>query len=221
MSDVPIVCLCFFPGRGATGMRFQTRASLILRLRNLDDVAAWREFAAGYGPFIRRVGFEAGTSSESLPDLVQDVLLTVVRVIPRFAYDPSRGRFRSWLARIVRSRSGDLARKTKRDAALKSRLSDDPLRRRSFDIEESRSGTGVLQAAVELVRATARPQTWSCFEKHVLQGERAADVANELKTTLNAVYLNSARLMKRVEFEAHRILEQGQGHEARTLSAGR
>jgi RNA polymerase sigma-70 factor (ECF subfamily) len=202
-------------------MRFRTRPSLIARLRDLNDAAAWREFEAGYRPFIRQVGVDAGATREALPDLVQDVLLTVVRVIPGFAYDPSRGRFRSWLARIVRSRWGDLARRSRRDANLKLLAGEGPLRRRKpSDGDDCGPATEAIQAAIGMLRATVRVQTWRCFELHVLHGRPAADVARELETSVNAVYVNSMRLMKRVEIEARRILDPGRGHETRPVSAG-
>jgi hypothetical protein len=75
-----------------------------------------------------------------------------------------------------------------------------------------------LREALNGLRATTRPKTWQCFEQHVLQHRPAADVARDLGTTVNAVYLNSMRVMKRVEAESHRLLDQGQGHESRTVS---
>jgi RNA polymerase sigma factor (sigma-70 family) len=200
-------------------MRFRTRPSLIARLRNLNDAEAWREFQSSYRPFIRQVGIDAGVRGETLADLVQDVWLTVVRVIPRFAYDPSRGRFRSWLARIVRSRCSDLARKKKRDASLKAQLSSRPVVWPSASDGQDRHPSAVtLRAALDVVRGTTRPRTWRCFEQHVLQSRPAHDVAREAGTTVNAVYLNSMRVMNRVEGECRRRLDEGQGHESRTVS---
>ena len=200
-------------------MRFRTRPSLIARLRNLDDAAAWREFEASYRPFIRQVGVDAGVPRESLADIAQDVLLTVVRVIPRFAYDPARGRFRSWLSRIVRSRCCDLSRRRRREARLKTQVAEWGLPGSKLSGEcDSLPGLEVLCAAMAVVRSSARPQTWTCFEQHVLQGRPAADVAPDVGTTVNAVYLNSMRMMNRVEAECRRVQDQGQGHESKAVS---
>jgi RNA polymerase sigma-70 factor (ECF subfamily) len=200
-------------------MRFRTRPSLIARLRNLEDAAAWREFEASYRPFIRRVGVDAGVPKETLADMAQDVLLTVVRVIPRFAYDPSRGRFRSWLARIVRSRCCDLSRRRRRDARLKTQLAEWVLPGAKISEErDSAPHEEALRAAIDVARSTARPQTWDCFEQHVLKGRPAAEVASEVGTTVNAVYLNSMRMMNRVEAECRRLQDQGQGHESKAVS---
>jgi RNA polymerase sigma factor (sigma-70 family) len=200
-------------------MRFRTRPSLIARLRDLKDDAAWREFEASYQPFIRQVGVAAGVARETLADMVQDVLLTVVRVIPGFAYDPARGRFRSWLARIVRSRCNDLARRNRRDAALRARLFDLPLAWvEHSEIKQCGSAVDALRTALEVLRRTTRPRSWQCFEQHVLHQRRAADVAQELGATVNAVYLNSARIMTRVEVECRRLLDERQGDESRTVS---
>jgi RNA polymerase sigma-70 factor (ECF subfamily) len=193
---------------------------LIARLRNLEDAAAWREFEASYRPFIRKVGADAGVSRETLADLVQDVLLTIVRMIPRFAYDPDRGRFRSWLARIVRTRSSDLARKSRRELLLESRL-----RRRFFEgtfrpsgMDEGSIRTTALAAALRIVRTGSRDETWQCFQRHILGREPAADVAQSLGISVNAVYLNSMRTMRRVQAECLRVVDQGQRHESGGMS---
>jgi len=191
-------------------MRFRTRPSLIARLRNLDDETAWREFEASYRPFIRQVGMDAGLPRETLADMAQDVLLTVVRVIPRFVYDPRRGQFRSWLAKIVRSRCSDLARRRRRDAELQSRLADRPWSKGS-DGPESDPAVPEIDAAIEVLRKASRPETWACFEQHVLHGRPAAEVAREVGTTVNAVYLNSMRIVNRVGRECRRHPGQGQG----------
>ncbi|OAI52362.1 hypothetical protein AYO47_06300 [Planctomyces sp. SCGC AG-212-M04] len=203
-------------------MRFRTRPSLIARLRNLEDADAWREFQESYQPFIRRVGVDAGASRETLGDLVQVVLLTIVRVIPRFAYDPDRGRFRSWLARVVRSRCSDLARKNRRDVEVVSQFCEQSfMQHRPEHVDDESQPEAELRAAMAIVRGSARPSTWQCFQQHILDHRPAVEVAQELGVSVNAVYLNSARTLKRVEAECRRLLDQGQGHESRTVSLNR
>ena len=48
----------------------ETRASLILRLQDADDVAAWEEFVGIYSPVIFRVA--AGRGFQSAADQVRD-----------------------------------------------------------------------------------------------------------------------------------------------------
>ncbi len=181
-------------------MRFRTRPSLIARIRDRTDDAAWREFMVSYQPFIRRIGADAGVPPGTLADMTQDVFLTVVRQLPQFVYDPARGRFRAWLARVVRSRCCDLSRRRRRELA--ARRAHTPVDRdggRGFSGEQADIET--LQLALARVRSWVRPTTWQCFERHVLEGRRAADVAREIGVSENAVYLNSMRVFRRIEAE--------------------
>ncbi len=203
-------------------MRFRTRPSLIARLRNPADESAWRAFIEQYQPFIHRVGTDAGVPRGTLADMTQDVYLTVVRVLPRFVYDPVRGRFRAWLARVVRSRCGDLFRRRRREAVLQINLyadrpwpSETP---RADELGSALPSSDTLREAMAIVSRSTRPSTWQCFQRHAMDGQRAAEVAKELGTTANAVYLNSTRLTRRIEYECRRLMFQEQGDEFAAMS---
>ena len=91
-----------------------TQASLLVRLKDLQDQQAWAEFAEKYTPWIyqwwcRRKGLQDADSQE----VVQEVLRKLARAMPRFDYDPSKGRFRDWLARIITNALKDHWRQSK------------------------------------------------------------------------------------------------------------
>lgn len=183
-------------------MTFKTRPSLIARLKNCADDGAWRDFVESYQAFICKVATEAGARRDTLADMAQEVFLTVLRVLPRFTYDPARGRFRHWLACVVRSRCVDAVRRQRRDRTTRRHLVlNGPTAQTSSDDDGPEFE---LKRALESVRRSARPESWQCFQQHALEGRRAADVARELQTTENAVYLNSTRLFRRIQAECRR-----------------
>ena len=75
----------------------ETRESLIARLPDYADHAAWHEFAELYEPLIYGIGRRHGLQPADANDLVQDVFSAVASSIESFDPDQSRGKFRSWL----------------------------------------------------------------------------------------------------------------------------
>jgi RNA polymerase sigma factor (sigma-70 family) len=73
--------------------------------------AAWERFFAAYDPLIRRLADRFKVPRGSRDDCAQLVWLALIQKLPAFRYDPARGRFRSWLASIVRGKAIDLRRR--------------------------------------------------------------------------------------------------------------
>lgn len=101
-----------------------TRPSMLLRLRNNQDVTAWQTFADVYGRLVYRYCRRRGLQEADAVDVMQEVLVQVSRSMPRFEYQPQRGRFRSWLATVTRSK---LNRFWKRAPTTRQLGVEDPL----------------------------------------------------------------------------------------------
>jgi RNA polymerase sigma-70 factor (ECF subfamily) len=81
----------------------ETRASLILRLRDAADVAAWDEVVAVYGPLVFRMAQKQGLQPTDAEDAVQEVFAAVARSVDQWTQQSHKGRFRSWLLGITRN----------------------------------------------------------------------------------------------------------------------
>src|ERR1700732_2246043 len=79
-----------------------TRASLLVRLRDPQDEAAWANFVDLYAPLVYGYARKQGLQDADAADLSQDVLAAVAGSIGRLEYDPKRGAFRNWLFTVVR-----------------------------------------------------------------------------------------------------------------------
>ena len=68
-----------------------TRASLLVRLRDPDDVDAWKEFVRHYASVIYGFARKRGLQDADAADLMQEVLRSVAGAVGRLDYDPRAG----------------------------------------------------------------------------------------------------------------------------------
>ena len=182
-----------------------TRASLILRLKDAEDVAAWDEFAAIYAPVIFRVATSRGFQAADAENLVQEVFLAVANSVASWLERDDRGRFRAWLLRIARNESIDMlteraTRPLGRDGSTADRdLANLPARDEfssALDLEYDRA---VFHWAAEQVRAAVSVQTWDAFWLTSIDGLSVNEVAERLNTRPGNVYVSRSRVMSRVK----------------------
>ena len=80
-----------------------THPSLLSRVRDPSDAAAWREFEARYGPLIMGYCRRLGRPLTDAEDVRQIVMTDLSKALPNFRFDPKRGKFRTYLGRVVRN----------------------------------------------------------------------------------------------------------------------
>src|SRR5215468_9732768 len=141
----------------------QTRSTLLMRVRDPADTAAWGEFVALYEPLLTAYLQHQGLGPEDTRDVVQDVFARLVKSLPDFELERRRGRFRTWLWQVCRSALVDWARRRRRQAraedAWLERLSEPAT---SVEAERDEEwdrlhGRRILAFALETVRARSRP----------------------------------------------------------------
>src|SRR5438876_6658938 len=89
-----------------------TRASLLVRLRDHQDHAAWSEFVRLYAPVVYRFARGRGLQDADAADLSQEVLRSVSASVG--AFDPKLGLFRSWLFTLAHRRLYDFVQRSQR-----------------------------------------------------------------------------------------------------------
>jgi RNA polymerase sigma-70 factor (ECF subfamily) len=190
-------------------MADKTSSSLLRRLRDTQDQASWAEFVALYEPLLTRYVRKKGVGEHDAQDIVQAVLVSLLRKLPTFELDRGRGRFRTWLWQVTHNAVIDWARSRRRTQEAEVRLRGEwrvgePEPDPDWDAEVRKR---VLEYALEKVRAQTNPATWACFEKYLLKGRPGADVGVEVGLPANTVYVYAARVLARVREQCEAYLE--------------
>ena len=189
-----------------------TSMSLLDRLKSdRPDEGDWARLNRVYLSLILGwLGRVPGLGGEA-EDLAQEVLVILVREIPRFNRR-REGSFRAWLLQITvnqvrtwRRRHGRIPRVGLDPAdGFLDRLADP----RSELAEEwnREHDQHVTQKLLAAVRPDFTPATWLAFQRFAFDGVSAAVVANELGISENAVIQAKARVLQRLRAEAGELL---------------
>jgi RNA polymerase sigma-70 factor (ECF subfamily) len=182
-------------------------ASLLDRLRQPDDQAAWDRFVDLYTPLIFFWAVRAGLQAQDAADLVQEVFLTLLLKLPEFQHDPTRS-FRAWLHTLTLNRWRDLKRKKVAvpvGATLPEELAAPPQGAEALWEDEYRRH--LVARATEIMQAEFQPQTWQAFWGLAVEGRSGFEVAKELGVSLDVVYAAKARVLRRLRRELGGLLD--------------
>jgi RNA polymerase sigma-70 factor (ECF subfamily) len=189
----------------------QTRASLLLRIRDPHDSLAWAEFVRLYAPLLHAYGMKNGLQDADAADLAQDALRNVLRAAPSFVYDPARGSFRGWLFTIARNEIRRFSnRQTKRvvasgDSDVRAMLAEQPDRECDPAEWDHEYRLNLFHWAAERVKAEFRDKTWQAFWRTAVSGEDVEPVSADLGLSAGAVYIARSRVTARIRQEIQSV----------------
>jgi RNA polymerase sigma-70 factor (ECF subfamily) len=184
----------------------KTPTSLLDRLRQPFEPEAWTRFVALYAPLIyswcRRVGLQESDAA----DLVQDVFVTLLDVLPTFNYDREQS-FRGWLRTITLNKWRNRCKKRDHQAVPTSALNHVPGADNLEAAWEAEYQQHLVARALRIMRADFEEKTWKACWEMVVAGRPAADVATELDLTVGAVYAAKFRVLDRLRQELRGMLD--------------
>jgi RNA polymerase sigma factor (sigma-70 family) len=182
-----------------------TRSTLLVRLRDRGDGAAWTRFVEVYGPLVYRYARRRGLQDADAADLTQDVLRAVVQAIGHFRYDPARGSFRGWLFTSTRHAlhrfgTGRQRRPQAGNSDFDRILEDRPAQQdeseqADWDREFDRR---LFDWAADQVRGEFLASTWEAFWRTAVDHASPREVADGLSMTIGAVYVAKSRVLARL-----------------------
>jgi RNA polymerase sigma-70 factor (ECF subfamily) len=185
----------------------KTPASLLERLRQPFDPEAWSRFVSLYTPLIYSWACRAGLQEPDALDLVQDVFVTLLRVLPTFSYDRDQS-FRGWLRTVTLNTWRNVRKRAEQRPFIGAvdavQLPSPENPEAAWEAEYRQH---VVGRALCVMRADFRETTWKACWEMIVSGRPAADVAAELGLTVGAVYAAKVRVMNRLREELDGLLD--------------
>ena len=189
-----------------------TSHSLIFRVKNPADGAAWTEFLGIYQPVVFRMARRRGLQDADAQDVMQQVFLSISKSIEGWVPGDLQPPFRAWLTTIARNAITKALTRRPRDAATGStsmveRLDaqPDPQATTAEILAEARKE--LIRWATEQIRSEFSEATWNVFWRTAIEGVPIAEVAKSTGRSAGAVYVARYRVIARLK---EKVLEVSQ-----------
>ncbi len=189
-----------------------TSHSLIARVKDLGDGAAWAEFLGIYQPVVFRMARRRGLQDADAQDVMQQVFLSISKSIEGWIPGDLQPPFRAWLTTIARNAITKALTRRPRDAATGStsmvELLDaqlDPQETTAEILAEARKE--LIRWATEQIRSEFSEATWNAFWRTAIEGVPIAEVAKSTGRSAGAVYVARYRVIARLK---EKVLEFSQ-----------
>lgn len=190
-----------------------THTTLLGRLAGGGDRAAWDEFCARYRELIQGFARRQNLQAADCDDIVQEVLLKLSKSMPGFQYDPSKGKFRSYLKTVVLHAIFDRTSQKQGAQAVgtvaeSTRLaSEDEEVDRQWEVEWRRYH---LRRAMQTIEAEFNAKDVRAFQMYGVEGGEARATAEALGLSVDQVYQAKSTILRRIsQLIARQIEEEG------------
>lgn len=189
----------------------QTRHSLIVRLKDRQNDAAWEEFVVNYESFLNRMVVRQGVPQQHVADVVQQILFAIARSIDGWNPDGQQASFRRWLSTVARNVVIRFMTRERRQIRghggsdvmeLLQHVEGQPDEQQIQKYEHE-----FIVWAAEQVRAEFIETSWTAFWQTVIEGRTVNDVAHELNISPGSIYMSRSRIMARIRKIVEKVME--------------
>jgi RNA polymerase sigma factor (sigma-70 family) len=193
----------------------QTQHTLIARLRDPADEAAWSRFECGYRELVVRFAMRQGLQQSDAEDVAQAVFQSLLSAMQGFTLDKSKGRFRDYLFRAVRNEISRQSAKPRPKPASEGlvEVKSSGGRATPTVLDQAADFSSELEAqrhfenewidhhfrtAFTEIRRTFSPDSVAIFER-LMAGTSVESTAEAFATTAQAVHKVKQRIRDRMQ----------------------
>ena len=194
----------------------KTDILLLQGIQNQEEYE-WSKFYDRYAGIVYNFARKLGCSPEMAEDVLQDSMTTLWRILPKFQYNPKRGKFRSFLFKITESKIRDTYRRNKRFIPVSSngdylsvdKNCEEEIRKEEMEHHWDRAfEENILNKAIAIVQSKVKPATFKSFIKVFIENREVKEVAKNLKIPPNRVSQHKHTVCKLIIQEAKRLREE-------------
>ncbi len=190
-----------------------THTTLLARLADSKDPAAWHDFQDRYGELIRGFARRHNLQPADCDDVLQDVLLSLSRAMPTFRYDPAQGKFRNYLKTIVMR---TIYKRFREKAAARGQLDIEQVAEAAAEepaaeaLWEEQWREYHLRQAMRTIEVEFNRLDREVFDAYVVEGREADETARALGVSVEQVYRIKSRVLKRLaELIEQQVRDEG------------
>lgn len=199
----------------------KTRQSLIGKLQNWDNQAAWNDFYNTYSRLIYYACRKANLRDHEAQDCMQFVLLKMANQSKKESYDPEKGSFRSWLMRLTSWTISDMIRKRNQDESrILQPFADDAGEESIIDQQEDTKARSfeqiwneewqshIILLALERVKSDIKSIYYQIYINSVFEGLSTSDLVSKWNKPAAYIYLAIYRCKKALIVEIAKIKKE-------------
>ncbi|MCH2142839.1 MAG: sigma-70 family RNA polymerase sigma factor [Phycisphaerales bacterium] len=180
----------------------RTTTMLLEGLGQPDDDAAWTTVDRRYRPIVTGMARRLGLTDADAADVAQETMVRVLGEYRDGRYDRERGRLRTWILAIARTKIADIHRKrgVRKEARGESAILTTPTEAEMEDLWATERRMVILRAALADLQATSNLSARSiqAFEMLVFHKRTVEETSEALDMSANDVYLARSRITKKL-----------------------
>lgn len=194
---------------------YKTRVTLLDKLKDNHDDAAWADFAYYYRSYIYNIARRMNLGHDDANEIVQLVLLKSWNKLGEFNYDSQKGRFRGWLCRVT----GNVIRNYFRDQKKRYVSIEEYKTEDGQDLLEQFTQPEIEKIADEEWEEYIPKLAWKNIRENFeensrrtyelfLDGKTPEEIAAKLGITKSTVYVHKNRIREKLLPEIKRLKKE-------------